>query len=366
MDNQLNLRSIDLPQAGVQRGADFNRGGDGTRVRTMTASTRRAPSAIDALGEAISHMREKLFPFSFAGWVTLGFVSLLESCGSGSGGGGLQNRVGGPGSYEDPTRLAEAALAWIAAHMIIFVTLLMGAMVLSLLFMWLRSRTIFVYIDDVASGRFDLVRPWGEHGSHADSFFILSLIVQGAAFILLVLIIGLGGFFVLWARASEWGVGAILMGVLPIAFIFAIAILVAAVLNMVLRDFVAPLQIARNVTAREAGSLFLGMFSRTPGLFIGYALLKLAVTIAVSIVVAIACVLTCCIGVLPLIHQTLFQPVYYAERAWSLKLLAQMGEDVAARVMPPPPPPPRYEDPSEALTGPIDLSAIDFETPPQS
>lgn len=331
---------------------------------TASASTRRAPSAIDALGEAISHMRAKLFPFSFVGWITLGFVSLLESCGSGSGGGGLQNRMNGPGSFEDPTQLAESALAWIAAHMIIFVSALMAVMVLSLLFMWLRSRTIFVYIDDVASGRFDLVRPWGEHGAHADSFFILSLIVQGAAFILLVLIIGLGGFFLLWARASEWGAGAMLMGALPIAFILVLAILLAAVLNMVLRDFVAPLQITRNLGAREAGGVFMSMFAQSPGLFVGYALLKLAVSIAVGLMVAIACVLTCCIGVLPLIHQTLFQPVYYAERAWSLRLLAQMGDDVFSKLMPPAAATP-FDDPSDAPTGPIDLSAIDFETPPE-
>ncbi len=331
---------------------------------TASASTRRAPSAIDALGEAISHMRAKLFPFSFVGWITLGFVSLLESCGSGSGGGGLQNRLNGPGSFEDPTQLAESALAWIAAHMIIFVSALMAVMVLSLLFMWLRSRTVFVYIDDVASGRFDLVRPWGEHGAHADSFFILSLIVQGAAFILLVLIIGLGGFFLLWARASEWGAGAMLMGALPIAFILVLAILLAAVLNMVLRDFVAPLQITRNLGAREAGGVFMSMFAQSPGLFVGYALLKLAVSIAVGLMVAIACVLTCCIGVLPLIHQTLFQPVYYAERAWSLRLLAQMGDDVFSKLMPPAAATP-FDDPSDAPTGPIDLSAIDFETPPE-
>jgi len=331
---------------------------------TASASTRRAPSAIDALGEAISHMRAKLFPFSFVGWITLGFVSLLESCGSGSGGGGFQNRLNGPGSFEDPTQLAESALAWIAAHMIIFVSALMAVMVLSLLFMWLRSRTVFVYIDDVASGRFDLVRPWGEHGAHADSFFILSLIVQGAAFILLVLIIGLGGFFLLWARASEWGAGAMLMGALPIAFILVLAILLAAVLNMVLRDFVAPLQITRNLGAREAGGVFMSMFAQSPGLFVGYALLKLAVSIAVGLMVAIACVLTCCIGVLPLIHQTLFQPIYYAERAWSLRLLAQMGDDVFSKLMPPPAATP-FDDPSDAPTGPIDLSAIDFETPPE-
>jgi len=154
---------------------------------TPTASP-RSPSAIDALGEGISHMREKLFPLNFVGWITLGFVSLLESCGSGGGGGVQNNFPSGPGSYEDPTRLIEQGLAWIAGHMFIFVSILMGIMLIALVIMWLRSRTIFVYIDDVATGRFDLVRPWGQHGGHADSFFLLSLIVQGGSFILMVLI----------------------------------------------------------------------------------------------------------------------------------------------------------------------------------
>jgi hypothetical protein len=330
---------------------------------SVSAASRKVPSALDALGEAISHMRAKLFPFSFMGWLTLGFVSLLESCGPGGGGGGARNRFN-PGSFDDSAELIESSLAWIAAHMVIFVGALMVAMVLSLLFMWLRSRAIFVYIDDVATGRFDLVRPWGEHGAHADSFFVLSLVVQGAVFILLVLIVGLGGFFLVWAKASDWGGGAILMAALPIAFILFLAVLAAIVLNMVLRDFVAPLQITRGLGAREAGGVFLSLFAARPGLLIGYTLLKFVLSIGLVIMMVMVCLVTCCIGVFPIIHQTLFQPIYYAERAWPLRLLAQMGEDVFTRLMPPPPPPP-YDDGSDAPTGPIDLSAIDFETPPK-
>ncbi len=328
----------------------------------------RSPSAIDALGEGISHMRAKLFPFSFVGWVTLGFVSLLESCGSGSSG-GVQNRFpSGSGSYEDPTQLVEGALAWIASHMILFVSVLMGVMLLSLVIMWVRSRTIFVYIDDVATGRFDIVRPWSEHSGHADSFFFLSLIVQGASFILMVLILGLSGFFVLWARANEWGGGSIALGVIPLVFLFVLSLLVAAILGMVLRDFVAPLQLSRDIGAKDASSVFLSMLAERPGLLIGYAILKFVVSIGVGIVVLIGSCLTCCIGALPLVNQTLFQPIYYAERAWSLKLLAQMGDDLFKKLLPPtmPQAPPPYENASDALTGPIDLSAIDFETPPRS
>lgn len=318
----------------------------------------RNPSAIDALGEAISHMREKLFPFSFAGWITLGFVSLLESCGSGSGGGGLRDKLNGSdsGPLPDPATLIETAFGWIAAHMILFVSILMVVMLLSLLFMWIRSRTVFVYIDDVATGRFDLVRPWGEHGSHADSFFILSLLVQGASFILMVLILGLGGFFVLWARANEWSGLAMGLGLLPLVFLLFLAVVVAAILGLILRDFVAPLQLARNVGAREAAGVFLSILAANPGLIIGYAVLKFAVSIAVGIVVVLGSCLTCCIGALPLVNQTLFQPIYFAERAWSLKLLAQLGEDVVAKLIRP-----DFGGPDDAPTAPIDLSQVEFE-----
>ena len=326
----------------------------------MAASAlKRSPSSIDALGEGISHMREKLFPFSFVGWVTLGFVSLLESCGSGSSG-GIQNPGGTSRSIEDPVKMVEAAFGWIATHMILFVSVLMLLMVVSLIVMWLRSRAIFVYIDDVASGRFDLIRPWGEHGAHADSFFLVSLVVQGASFILMVLVLGLGGFFVLWAKANNWAGGAIALVVIPIAFLFALSVLVAAILSMVLRDFIAPLQITRNAGAKEAGSVFLSMFSANPGLLIGYAILKLVVSIAMGLVILIGGCMTCCLGLLPLVNQTLFQPIYFAERAWSLKLLAQMGEDVFGKLNPPKDSGPW---PDDAPTGPIDLSAIDFETP---
>lgn len=314
----------------------------------MTASaTNRRPSAIDALGEALSHTRAKLFPFSFGGWLTLAFVTLFESCGSGSGGGGgVRDRVTGPGSIEDPTRILDTVFGWIAANMVIFVTGLIALMILSLLFMWIRSRMVFVYADDVATGRFDLTRPWNDHGALADSFFGMSLVVQGASFIALVLIVGVGGLFLVWARASEWAVPAMVLGMLPLIFIFVVALLVAAVLNMALRDFVAPLQLARGIGSKAAAGVFLSLFGAYTGTFVGYAILKFVLSLVIGLVMVLATCLTCCVGGLPIVHQMIFQPVYYAERAWSLKLLAQMGEDVDGRLQPVPPAP----DPTTVAT----------------
>lgn len=333
----------------------------------MTGSaTKPNPSAIDALGEAISHMRAKLFPFSFLGWLTLAFVSLIESCGS--SGGGTPNpgsQMGGkfrPPSFDNPAQLIEEVSAWIVSHMVLLVGVVLVIMLLSLVIVWLRSRMIFVYLDDVATGRFDLVRPWKQHAALADSFFGMSLIVQGAMFILILLIAAMGVLFIVWAGTRDLGIGAIAMGIIPLAFLFVVSLLAAGVVNMFLRDFVAPIQVSRDIGARDAGGIFLSMFSARPGLFVGYALLRLVVGIAVAIGMAIVGCMTCCIGFLPLVNQMLFQPVYYTERAWSLRLLAQLGDDIIHKVIPPPAA--AYEEnSSDEPTGPIDLSAIDFDKP---
>ena len=37
--------------------------------------------------------------------------------------------------------------------------------------------------------------------------------------------------------------------------------------------------------------------------------------------------LTCCVGFLPVIHQTIMSPYYVFERAWGLNVLASLGPD---------------------------------------
>jgi hypothetical protein len=68
-----------------------------------------------------------------------------------------------------------------------------------------------------------------------------------------------------------------------------------------------------------------------------YALLKLLFVVLSSVVVAVVSCLTCCIGFLPLVNQTIFQPLYYFERAWPLFLLRQLGYDLPGRLPAGPP-----------------------------
>jgi hypothetical protein len=60
--------------------------------------------------------------------------------------------------------------------------------------------------------------------------------------------------------------------------------------------------------------------------------LKIAWVFAVVIALMIAGCLTCCCGFLPVVAQTLLQPAFYFERAWSLFLLRQLGYDLIRTV----------------------------------
>ncbi len=65
-----------------------------------------------------------------------------------------------------------------------------------------------------------------------------------------------------------------------------------------------------------------------PGVFVVYVLLKIAFSFVAGIVVLLAGCLTCCCAFLPVVSQTVLQPIFYFERAWSLCLLRQLGHDV--------------------------------------
>ena len=331
----------------------------------MTAQTApRHPSAIDALGEAISHTQRRFFPLGISGWVTLGFVTFLESCPSGTGGREVKEK------YQDDFRanslleLINMAFGWIAGHMAIVVAAVMLIMVVSVAVVWIRSRSVFVYIDDVATGRADIVRPWNVHGGLADSYFLLCLVVKGIAFITVMLILGVSVLGIVWGVTHELAFGILALAAIPLSFLFIIALLAGLFFNMALRDFVAPLQIVRKVGAREAASILVDLFFARPWMWLGYAFVKFVVWFFVSIAILVASCATCCFGLLPLINEILFQPIYFAERAWSLRFLAHLGEDVFAALTPPPPMP-TYYAPDDAPTAPIDLSEVDLDTPPK-
>jgi hypothetical protein len=305
---------------------------------------RRPLSVIEAAQRSVELTRARLFPFRLERWLPLGFVTFLDRCGrQGGGSGGNFNVPGGSGNTDaagiEPPDVSQAR-DWIGEHLVMIVGI--GAILLVLIVaiaafvLWINSRGVFMYADNVASGRFDVVRPWHEHRERAWSYFgwsfgLAMLGLVGALALLvpiafsIVTLVSSGPSFP--AIATIVGVGLLLIG-------FAIAM---SLVSLLLRDFAAPLQIALGVPCGTALGVAWGLARANLGTFVVYVLLKIVFVIAAAILTFVTGCLTCCLGFLPVIHHTLLQPIYYFERGWSLALLDQAGYDVFPAIPPPAP-----------------------------
>jgi hypothetical protein len=272
------------------------------------------PSPVEAAREAVAHTRRLLFPFRFEHWLTLGLVAFLEQCGRGGLGGAIPSPppLGGWPGPESTADMGDLG-AWFTAHLVVIVSvaaaLLALTVVLVALVLWIGSRATFVYIDDVASGRAELTRPWKAHAEKAQSYFAWRF--------------GLAA-----ARGGPAGAvaGALILVALVPAFV--LVLLAGGVGALALRDFVAPLQMHMGEPCGVAVRRLVDLVRAHPLPFLIYAVLKIAFEAVRGVVLVMAACLTLCCILLPVVTQTSLQPIFFFERAWSLFFLRQMGHDL--------------------------------------
>lgn len=280
-----------------------------------------------ALEEAFEKVRRDLFPFRFHVWVTLGFAAFLDQCGRGGG-----SSIPSPPEVGDARRFPDVggATEWAVANWLLIGGLVVAGLLCALAFvalvLWISSRGTFVYLDDVAFSRAEIVRPWNAHARAADDYFRWWLGLTVATVALVGSILGMAGLVVY--AITRGGARPMLAVALVVVFallaVFVVA-LAASLASLALRDFVAPLQMARGIPCGEAVRLVADLVQAHVGVFLVYLLLKLVFTVALALAMVLAGCLTCCLGFLPVVSQTLLQPAFYLERAWSLCLLRQLG-----------------------------------------
>jgi len=297
-------------------------------------------SPLDAAQQALTYTRRQLFPFRFERWLALGVVAFLDQCGRTQAGFstrfpmGLPEHGGGGGEHPSAEGVTTAA-AWLGAHVMLVMAIAAVALVvvlcLTALVLWINSRGVFMYLDDVATGRSDVTRPWREHAEKADSYFAWSfgltlgaltggiVLLVPAALVILRMVQGTGGF--------TFGVGVVTTLVV-LGGLFFVFVLAFALASLALRDFVAPIQMKTGMSCGAAIGVFLGLLRLHPGAFAVYVLLKVVFALVLAFVVMIAACVTCCCALVPVVTQTLLQPAFYFERAWSVFLLRPLGYDL--------------------------------------
>jgi hypothetical protein len=309
----------------------------------------RSLSATDAAGEAIELTKRRLFPFQFDRWLALGFTAFLDQCGRSGGGGGAQfpggGGSGGGGGGEGGGGPDIAGVPeWIGAHLGIILAVAAGVLLLMVVFiaviLWINSRGVFMYLDNVATGRADVARPWREHKEKAASYFAWSfgLAIGTLAAVMALMVPILWAVFALVTRGPRSGpiVALLVSGLMMLA-----AVMVLSLFSVLLRDFAAPLQMHLGTSCGQAMGTAWDLVKASPGAFAIYVLLKIVFGIGTGIAALFAGCVTCCLGFLPVVSQVILQPLLYFERAWSLFLLKQAGYDLfpAAPTLPPPVPP---------------------------
>lgn len=306
-------------------------------------------SVTDAARDAIEHTRQTLFPIRVEKWLVLGFLAFLDQCGrslsgGGPGGGGDGSGPswpgrGGRGAAEEAAEVLRTAQAWLSEHAIeVAIGGMVGLILLTgviAVILWINARGTFMYLDNVASGRAEISRPWREHARSAQSYFAwrfgltiatFGVLVFAASLVLVAAVAFVRG------RLEDAAGGVTALALVPVLLLLLLAIPLLVLAGLALRDFVAPLQMATGLSCGQAARVLEGLIVEYPGVFLIYLLLKLVLYAVTGVVVVVGGCLTCCLGFLPVVLQTVFQPLFFFERAWSVFLLRRMGHDVAARL----------------------------------
>ena len=314
------------------------------------------PSPIDAAVEALEHTRAQLFPFRFDRWLTLGLVALLDQCGRGGvtgsipGGGGRGPVIPGGDGGGDGGGFPDVG-AWLGDNIALVVGIaavaIAAIIAVSALVLWINSRATFVYIDDVATGRAEIARPWKAYADLAHSYFawrfvlMLALIVGGVA------LLALGAAAVIFLRERT---AAMVLALLVLVPVFILMLVGASLLSLALRDFAAPIQMSAKISCGAALAMVWDLVRAQPLVFFLYVVLKVCYGIAQGVVLFAGACLTCCCILIPLVTQTFLQPLFYFERAWPLFLLRKMGFDLVTAEAPAPAPVPGTPIEMEATT----------------
>jgi hypothetical protein len=326
----------------------------------------------ETLGPAWNRMKETLFrPFNLGTWFSWGFIFALQSCVEGGGGcnfnvpSGNSGGSGGTHHYNNNNNDTNDAIAGAGRHLLDSMSnafsgshaarggaddfdpdMLIGigiaaviVMIPLMLFMyWIGARGQMMAIRSVAIGRADVGESWNAVKNAGGSFFKFHLVVLALGLVVFVPVLA-GAGVVMYPMVKD-GLDSgpesdVFARLLPVLIGFAVVIFVLAIpfmiLNGLARNFVAPIMLKYDIGSREAWKRFWAVGKNHLGGIAIFFVLRMVFAGLAGVVGVIGGFLTCCLGFLPVLHQTLMAPYYFFERMWTLEILASMSPDFDLR-----------------------------------
>lgn len=298
----------------------------------------------ESFEKAIERSRYLLFrPFDITVWLSAGVMVFLEGLLS-SQGAGMSYRSAIPsaesGGVPDPSQVVRSASEWVAAHLALFVvitaTVLTVGFALYVLVAWLGSHGQTMLAHAVSTGRFRIAEGWRATDRVANSLFRFRLIVGLLSFAVTVSLVSVGSIMAVGlANQGAVGIVAFAIGLLPVLLSLLLLGIVYTLINVLLHCFVAPLMVRFDLPVGDGWRLFRSMARDRVAPIAGLILLRFLYYIPFSVAAAFVTCITCCLGAIPIVHQTLFAPFYVFDRAFSMYAIESIGPDF--RMMEPTP-----------------------------
>lgn len=287
------------------------------------------------LSKAYSRMKNILFkPFNIGKWFALGFTAFLADLIDTPGGGGGGKFEDGDFNWDDVYNFPSIAMDWLDTHPFWMAVIIAGIVVLIVLyvvFTWLSSRGMFMFLDNVVHNRTLIEKPWREFKNHGNSLFLWRLAFGVISFTVLIAFVITVFLIFTNIYISEDDVTTQILLIAGTILIGFMLFVLAVFISIFLENFVVPIMYKSNLSVTQAWRKFLGLFSKNSGYFILYGLFIIGLLILVVIAVVIAGFFTCCCGFLllaiPYIGSVIMLPVSVTYRALSLEFLAQFGDD---------------------------------------
>jgi hypothetical protein len=289
-------------------------------------------SVIDPIPRALAYTKRVLFqPFDLGKWFVIGFTAFLAMLSDGGGGGGSFNMPTGHGGGGGG---GDQIMAFIADHIVLIGGIVAVAIVVLLavtaLLLWIGCRGRFMFLDNVARNRAEVVEPWKRFRELGNNLFVFEFIVTVLVFLLVLLILG-STVAIAWPDITDRVFREAALTALIVMLVGLVLVAIGiGLFNSMIRWFVVPVMYLRNVGALPALRIFgRELLAGHVGHFILFVLMSMVLGVAIGILVVVAIVCTCCIACcvlcIPYINTVALLPVLVFTRSYSLYFLEQFG-----------------------------------------
>lgn len=273
-------------------------------------------------------------PFDIAKWFVIGFCAWLASLGQ-NGGGSFNYNWRQPGGPQAGAAEMEKVVSFLKAYMVVIAVvvsvILLVSLGIGLVLSWLRARSTFILLDNVARNRAEIEEPWKRYKRQGNSLFLWRVGFGVVCFVVFLAIAGCGVLFALPSIQAHSFMPSAIVGIVLAVPLFIAFCVVTAYIGRFLEDFVVPIMYKFDVTAVQAWKHFHELLKVHFGTFIVYGLFYFVLSLGAGVVVIVAfiatCCIACCLAMIPYINAVLLLPITVFFRAYSIEFLRQFSEE---------------------------------------